>query len=64
MIYLTTKERMEQKELKECTFKPDISLTSKPRNCKPLGNLLYNNAKKLFAYKENVRIAVSVLLIV
>jgi len=63
MTYLTTKEKMEQKELKECTFKPDISLTSKPRKCKASGKLLYDNAKKLFAYKENIRIAVTVLMI-
>lgn len=55
---------MEQKELKECSFRPDISLTARPRkkSNEALGDLLYNNAKKQLAYKENVKIAVTLLL--
>ena len=47
--HLTTKEKKEQQELKECTFKPDIKISSKnierPINSK-LGDYLYGDAKK------------------
>jgi len=61
---LTSKELNEQRELKECTFRPNVALTArmsaKRLNEKPLVDILYEDAKRLSTYKDGIKSAVSV----